>query len=441
MTLKIANFEAGPQDGSVTTANEPNINTVSAGAGGSITFDAAMAAAGSYGAKFTCGTSAGCLLRSNPATASDQVSTTLIITGPSATPTQNLSVVQLRSASATPLTIRWSTLNNLQLLDAANTVLATLVTGVTFGAKYRISLVVNRATGAATVKVYAGTSTTVLGSYTAASGTNLGADPVNSVGVGFNQTMTTSLTMGVDYLATNDGSSAEIGPPAANNAPTADAGASQYVAAGQTVTLTGTGTDSDGTIASRAWTCTAYPGASAPTITNGTQATATAVLADAGRYTFHHTVTDNQGLTGSSDVVEYAYAGSNTPVKVYSVTPGVWANGGGAASVTAALNDADVNTYAQSPDNPAGEQLRAVLNPLGLGAINLLVSGYAATGTVTRTVTLYKEDGTSVIYTESWTLPATDATRTVSVDPVGLALIPNLADRRALVVTVADKAA
>jgi subtilase family serine protease len=88
--------------------------------------------------------------------------------------------------------------------------------------------------------------------------------------------------------------------PVANVPPTANAGNAQTVNEGSAVTLSGTGTDSDGTIASYAWTQTAGP---AVTLTNANTAvasfTAPPVTADTV-LTFQLTVTDNQGATGTA---------------------------------------------------------------------------------------------------------------------------------------------
>ncbi|MEK7415108.1 MAG: PKD domain-containing protein, partial [Planctomycetota bacterium] len=89
---------------------------------------------------------------------------------------------------------------------------------------------------------------------------------------------------------------------APNQAPTANAGSAQTVNEGATVSLSGSGSDSDGTIASYAWTQTA---GSAVTLSGAASATATftapQVSADTV-LTFKLTVTDNSGATGEATV-------------------------------------------------------------------------------------------------------------------------------------------
>ena len=87
-----------------------------------------------------------------------------------------------------------------------------------------------------------------------------------------------------------------------NVAPTADAGPDQTVASGATVNLTGNGsTDTDGTIASYAWTQT---GGTAVTLSGANTATPsfTAPTGPA-TLTFQLTVTDNDGATDTDTVV------------------------------------------------------------------------------------------------------------------------------------------
>ncbi|MHA4809671.1 PKD domain-containing protein [Flavitalea flava] len=103
---------------------------------------------------------------------------------------------------------------------------------------------------------------------------------------------------------------------AANKAPVATAGAAQTITLpASSVTLAGSGTDADGTIAAYAWTKTAGP--TSFTISN--TAIKNPVISNlvAGTYTFRLTVTDNGGLTAYSDVaitVNSAPAGNKPPV-------------------------------------------------------------------------------------------------------------------------------
>lgn len=85
-----------------------------------------------------------------------------------------------------------------------------------------------------------------------------------------------------------------------NQPPVANAGSPQTVNKGSVVTLAGSGTDTDGTIASYQWTQTAGPAVTLATPNAATTAfTAPLVTADTV-LTFQLTVTDNSGATGTA---------------------------------------------------------------------------------------------------------------------------------------------
>jgi endo-1,4-beta-D-glucanase Y len=89
--------------------------------------------------------------------------------------------------------------------------------------------------------------------------------------------------------------------PSGNVAPTANAGADKSITLPtNSVVINGTGTDSDGTISTYAWTRVSGP--NTPTLTNANTTSLTASGLIAGTYVFRLTVTDNGGLTASDDV-------------------------------------------------------------------------------------------------------------------------------------------
>lgn len=87
-----------------------------------------------------------------------------------------------------------------------------------------------------------------------------------------------------------------------NNAPTANAGADQATSGGRTVSLAGSGTDGDGSIASYLWVQTS--GTPVVTLSNANTATASFTAPDnvTTVLTFQLTVTDNEGATASDSV-------------------------------------------------------------------------------------------------------------------------------------------
>jgi chitinase len=98
-----------------------------------------------------------------------------------------------------------------------------------------------------------------------------------------------------------------------NQLPTANAGADRSVAEGAAASLSGSGADTDGTIASYLWAQTAGP---AVTLNGANTAnasfTAPQVTANTA-LTFRLTVTDNQGGTGSDDVTITVTNGGENP--------------------------------------------------------------------------------------------------------------------------------
>jgi hypothetical protein len=115
---------------------------------------------------------------------------------------------------------------------------------------------------------------------------------------------------GADVSLVNRNST--VGCPS-NNAPLANAGPDQTVNSGTLVVLTGSGTDSDGTIASYHWTQIAGP---TVTLTGANAASASFTAptpATPTTFTFQLTVTDNQGATGTDAVDVIVRARPNQP--------------------------------------------------------------------------------------------------------------------------------
>lgn len=92
-----------------------------------------------------------------------------------------------------------------------------------------------------------------------------------------------------------------VPPPPSNQAPTANAGSDITITLPiNTVTLSGSGTDPDGTIVAYSWTKISGP--TTYTISSASQAQTTINNLVQGTYVFQLTVTDNSGATGSDQV-------------------------------------------------------------------------------------------------------------------------------------------
>jgi hypothetical protein len=217
------------------------------------------------------------------------------------------------------LSVVYTAAGTIVATDRSNTNLLILTAAqATAGSWFRFEGVINNLSATAAtwhVRAYSGTSTTAVGNNVGPTGTgNTGTTTFATLRVG--AATLTPTTIRFDSVQTDDGRSTEIGlyVPPANVPPTVSAGADQTASLNTPVTLTSIATDSDGTIASRQWTCIGYPATlgSAPTITNATSATATFTPTTPGAYTFRFTATDNGGATGTDVTSVYVPTASVT---------------------------------------------------------------------------------------------------------------------------------
>jgi hypothetical protein len=135
-----------------------------------------------------------------------------------------------------------------------------------------------------------------------------------------------------------------------NTAPTANAGADQTITLPtSSVTLTGSGTDSDGTIDSYAWTKIS---GGAATITSPSSATTTVTGLVQGTYSFWLTVTDNAGSTNADAII-------------ITVNPATVTSNGSPILVANAINDAGfsyrISQNFGTPADIASSPLRSTL--------------------------------------------------------------------------------
>jgi len=92
-------------------------------------------------------------------------------------------------------------------------------------------------------------------------------------------------------------------PPTQNQAPTVNAGSDQTVVSNQTVTLSGTASDSDGTISTYAWTQVSGLNITLSNANTATASFAAPQVSNTTQLTLTLTVTDDGGLTASDSVV------------------------------------------------------------------------------------------------------------------------------------------
>ena len=155
----------------------------------------------------------------------------------------------------------------------------------------------------------------------------------------------------------------------ANRPPVADAGRDQSVAANAAVTLNGSGSDPDGTVAGYAWTQTAGPTVTLSGASSATATFAAPAVTSRTTLTFRLTVTDNNGATGADEItVTVSPPNTNLPPV---------ANAG--------------------EDQSVGAGAAVTLN--GSGSDDRRVAGYAWTQTAGPTVTLSGASSATATFT------------------------------------------
>lgn len=314
MTLKQNSFEGGTNGSNITGGTSGGVSgdafTLVAGVGGSntVTWSNTHPAHGSLGAKIT-GVAGGspALVWSLPAstsqvalrayfymTALPPAFTTVLAVSNS---TKFASVVYIEPTGK----VRVDNNAGVSTYEPATT----LAINTLYRFEHRVAHGASSTTGTIKFDVYAGDSTSALMTFTTST-TDMGTTDFTNVQYGLPGGEST-WTFYVDDVAVQDGTTTAIGPVASNAAPTANAGPDQSnVEPWATVLLDGSASsDSDGTIASYAWTQTA--GTTVTLTGSGATRTYIAPGTIAGETeTFSLTVTDNGGATSTADTVNIA---------------------------------------------------------------------------------------------------------------------------------------
>jgi hypothetical protein len=273
---------------------------------------------------------------------------------------------------------------------------------------------------------YVGDSTSPVDSFTV-SGINTGANAVQSIQFGKYGSDTTATAFWLDEIAVNTSTSSFIGP-VANAVPVVSAGPDQSVAAppppagaaAATVTLNGSASDVDGSIASVAWAYVGGASTGSPALSNSGVLNPTFVAGSAPQlYTLDLTVTDDDGATATDRVeIRVPLTGSTParPLPFAAGKSGTWNRTGGTSDGGALSDDSDA-TYLESGDVSATQQVLrfrlAPHNTLASAAVELMLS--SDTGTTNWQVRLYQGGGATVgagTLRQSWTQNAVPATPT-----------------------------
>jgi len=184
---------------------------------------------------------------------------------------------------------------------------------------------------------------------------NLGASYIDARGTSYNGTITLAPFTSAVLIKT--------GPATNNQAPTASAGNNQTITLpSTTVTLSGSGQDPDGTIASYKWTKVSGP--TSATITSPTSSSTTVTALTAGVYQFQLQVTDNLGATDTASTQVTVLNASNVVTStVGTSTSGTLLPSVNPANIVYGLNYA----YYESPDAYSAVPSFSSLTPVKTG--------------------------------------------------------------------------
>jgi hypothetical protein len=302
---------------------------VSAGAGGQIVADNTISWLGLMGMKIVCPGGGVTSVARFPIGTGTTAGRMTFYRYSSAYPTTNMQFAIFYNSAGTIL-FRFGVNTVGKLFIGGTTSTGT----ITEGQVMRYGVVFNQGTstttGSWTVNAYVGNSATPVATLTV-SNANLGfGTPVDRVDLGTG--VSVAITQTFWYPQISDTAGTELGPYTVSNvAPVGNAGADQAtVDPYKTVTLTGSGTDSDGTIASYAWSKVSGPTPlSALSSTSAAAPTYFAAGSLAGfTDVWRLTVTDNGGATATDDVAitvlpvnERAIIGGvEVPMQIVAVT-------------------------------------------------------------------------------------------------------------------------
>jgi len=321
MALLQNSFEGQTNGTSATGTNSANSGTALAfnrGTGSTTVYSNAHPGHGSIGLLLASGASAACSAVFNGISTPSLAVRRYFYTD--ALPTATVGVLGVGTVSA-----YITSTGAVQVNNASGSAVFTSSVQLSANTQYRFELWVQSGTttsnGVINFAVYLGGATTAVTGTTYTSSTaNTGT--TNLVTATYGRAAAGTASAWNDYLdepAAQDSATGFIGT-AANNTPTVDAGADQSVEPFSTVTLTATGSDTDGTIASYAWTQTSGTGVTLSG--TGASRTFTAPAAQSSQVlVFSVTCTDDGGATSSPDTVTVTVLPAT---EFYLSSGGVW---------------------------------------------------------------------------------------------------------------------
>jgi hypothetical protein len=401
-TLYTSNAEGGTHGTTVTAGNSGGASgtaftAVAKGASSTVQFSNAQPAHGSLGyflSHVSGEASYFTWVPSGDATSSYAAREYIYFTG---NPPGDEFIMQFRNGSTSVMTLSITSAGKLKCLNTAASAVYTSTASLSTGTLYRVEarIIKGTTTGDGTINVafYPGDSTTPVETPFSSAAMNVGTTDIASVRFGRSSSIAQAWSCYLDDIALQTGATGLIGPTA-NAAPTATITSNQTVAASASVSATVIAADSDGTIASYAWTGTRYTTTGAPasiTLTNPTTATCSytaSALTSGVLDVLSCLITDNGGATVTKTTeVRVPTTGAAKPLSGYDSATASWTLIGGGASVGASLNDGSSTTRVESPDitGTASEQLVRLAPMATRTSYRQTITDAVLTTTVTNT--------------------------------------------------------
>lgn len=426
MTLNVFTFENGPEGAALTNGTSGSVAS-SVNAPSTSVFSASAAAHGSFGGRFTAGAANNAYRRWPFAVPTQRFQFSGVVTLPATTPAANTTILSFsNSAGVGRLTLQYEPAGGLVLRDQGGAHFYSLGTSAVFtpGGQYRIaieaiggSLTASRVTAQAYSK--SGTRfTTPVGTAVNATDANMTTDSIVGTDVGIVTQSAAVYSIGWDDLQLNDGVGNRISDY--GSVPLVDAGAHKSALPNTTVSLTGTATTPEGTVASRAWAVVPALSTGTPTLSGATTATVSLVTAGTSPqlYTLEYTVTGSNGGVAKDTVEVRVPAGGSAarPLAFPTTSTPGWIRNGG-TSDGGVLADESNTTYLESAPVSAAEQTQRIRlaprTPMTSTSLEITLSMDVGTGS--WAVRLY-ESGDPVlgsgILRQSWTQAGVGTTAT-----------------------------
>lgn len=421
MTLRQYLFDVTPDSTALNTTNLKSVDnvaatTVSGGTGGTVRSTTANVFKGTAAMRQITGT--GAMNVRFPFVATNTKGAVSVYRFMATLPSATINPIDIRDNSGNALfRISINTSGKVLIQSPTGATLATSTASITPNQWNRYEIVFDigssSTTGSATVNVYNGDATGTPDVTVTATGVNLGggANPAGVVDLGMMQAVA-SVQQDWDVLQMNDGATSMIGPYTTTNVlPTASiTPTKQDVSAGASVSATVAASDSDGTIASYAWTITRYAAGAAPAAVTPTSGASSATVnwtaGPAGTLDVAVCdVVDNSGGHASpspSQEVRVAATGDVTTLGGTNAGD-TWSNVGGASSGGVALADASDATYVESPAEVAtASASRWRLQPMGPRTALTLTARTVLTSTGGTVKVRLREGKTAQTLRQEW---------------------------------------